>query len=290
MQAVVTSLVFSSLGDDPPTDQNFHSQPHEPRLRPWNCTRSPHRRSLHYQSVLAVRPYRFSLCFLHILTVFSLSSWCFWIGYGVFLLFLIFHQRIVLRSVILGAPALVLVTLFCNPPQIPQTLSFKERLHQMDFAGAFLLLGSLVCVLIALQVRLFPSLQNAGLTKLLFLRSQEGGITTPWSDHKIIGLLVGFVLITIAFFALQAVLGEKSSISLRLLRDRSLAACTLLNWTCGATFYAALYMIPICALALNPRSSTNADLLLLSQISNPFEDGLPSPPASTFFRSLRSTW
>jgi hypothetical protein len=44
--------------------------------------------------------------------------------------------------------------LFCNPPRIKQTLSVKDRLFGMDFTGAFLLLGSLVCVLIALQVRL----------------------------------------------------------------------------------------------------------------------------------------
>ncbi|GAA6020833.1 hypothetical protein JCM10207_001672 [Rhodosporidiobolus poonsookiae] len=125
--------------------------------------------------------------------------WCFWIG------------------LIIGAVPLVLIVLFCNPPLIPQTLSVRERLIRMDWGGAFLLLGSLICLLIALQ---------------------EGGITTPWSDSKIIGLLVGFVVILIAFFALQIWLGEKSSISMRLLlRDRSMAATSLVNWTCGAGYY-----------------------------------------------------
>jgi hypothetical protein len=61
-----------------------------------------------------------------------------------------------------------------------------------------------------------------------------------------VGLLIGFGLILVAFFVLQSWLGEKSSISMRLLRDRSLAATTLVNFTCGASYYALLYMIPIC--------------------------------------------
>ncbi|GAA5849748.1 hypothetical protein JCM8547_000552 [Rhodosporidiobolus lusitaniae] len=154
--------------------------------------------------------------------------WCFWIALPP------------------GGLALVLIVLFCKPPLIPQTLTVRERLVRMDWAGAFLLLGSLVCLLIALQ---------------------EGGITTPWNDHKIIGLLVGFGLILLAFFALQLWLGEKSSISMRLLLgNRSMAALTFVNFTCGASYFALLYYIPIFFQTIQGSSPVRAGIQLLPVI------------------------
>lgn len=141
------------------------------------------------------------------LTRFLSHSWIFWI-----------------LTICCGLP-LALGTWLLNPPLIPQTLTVRQRLFRMDWGGAALLLGSMICLLIALQ---------------------EGGISSPWSSSKMIGLLVGSGAMFIAFLALQTWLGEKSSISMRLLtRDRSLAATSLVNWTCGASFFALLYFIPI---------------------------------------------
>ncbi|GAA5968818.1 hypothetical protein JCM11641_000743 [Rhodosporidiobolus odoratus] len=150
--------------------------------------------------------------------------WCFWINLCV------------------GAPVVAIIVFFCNPPRIPQTLSVRQRLIRMDPMGAFLLLGSLICLLIALQ---------------------EGGITSPWSSSKIIGLLVGFAVILIAFFALQFWLGEKSSISMRLLRDRSMACATFVNFTCGASYYALLYYVPIFFQTIQGASPVRAGIQLL---------------------------
>ncbi|GAA6027680.1 hypothetical protein JCM8097_007979 [Rhodosporidiobolus ruineniae] len=154
--------------------------------------------------------------------------WCFWINLPI------------------GGLAVVLIILFCNPPRIKQTLPVRERLHQMDFLGAFLLLGSLICLLLALQM---------------------GGITAAWSSSKVIGLLVGFVVILAAFFALQTYLGEKSSISMRLLtRDRSLAAVTLVNFTCGASYFAILYWLPLFYQTVQGVSPVRAGVQLLPLI------------------------
>ncbi|CEQ40431.1 SPOSA6832_02056, partial [Sporobolomyces salmonicolor] len=132
--------------------------------------------------------------------------WCFWVN-------------------LLPSPfVFVIIFFFCNPPRIPQTLSVRERLVRMDWVGAFLLLGATVCLLLALQ---------------------EGGITTPWRSSKIIGLLVGFCVIFLAFLALQAYLGEKSSISMRLLRTRNMAAASFVNFASGSSYYSMLYYIPI---------------------------------------------
>ncbi|GJN88969.1 hypothetical protein Rhopal_001940-T1 [Rhodotorula paludigena] len=144
-----------------------------------------------------------------------------------------------------GLP-LALGTWLLNPPLIPQTLSVRQRLFRMDWGGAALLLGSMICLLIALQ---------------------EGGISSPWSSSKMIGLLVGSGALFIAFLALQTWLGEKSSISMRLLtRDRSLAATSLVNWTCGASFFALLYFIPIWFQTVQAASPIRAGVCLLPLI------------------------
>ncbi|GAA5990894.1 hypothetical protein JCM10908_000068 [Rhodotorula pacifica] len=144
-----------------------------------------------------------------------------------------------------GGLAMALVVLLCHPPPIPQTLSVRRRLLHMDWIGAILLLGSMVCLLIALQ---------------------RGGISWAWVSSRMIGLLVGFFALTAAFFVLQAFLGERSSISLRLMRDRSLAAVCFVNFTCGASYYALLYYIPIYFQAVTASSPVRAGIQLLPLI------------------------
>ncbi|GAA5904232.1 MDR family MFS transporter [Sporobolomyces salmoneus] len=133
--------------------------------------------------------------------------WCFWIC-------------------LIPAPlVLAAIFFFCDPPRIPQQHSVKERLRQMDWIGAALLIGSTICLLLALQ---------------------RGGISDAWDSSTIIGLLVGFVLIFTVFIAFEAWLGERSSISIRLLRSRDLGILSLgPQFACGVTFYSLIYFIPI---------------------------------------------
>lgn len=123
-----------------------------------------------------------------------------------------------------GALTALVIYFFCHPPPLPQTLSVKDRFKQMDWFGAGLLLSSTVCLLMALQ---------------------DGGIITPWRSAKIIGLLVGFFMILVAFFLLQFYLKDNSSISMRLLGQRNLFAIAFLNFTVGATYYSLLYYVPV---------------------------------------------
>jgi len=58
----------------------------------------------------------------------------------------------------------------------------------LDFEGAFLLITSLVC---------------------LFLALTWGGDKYPWSNSKVYGCIIGFVLLAGVFVALQAYKKEK---------------------------------------------------------------------------------
>lgn len=112
---------------------------------------------------------------------------------------------------------------------------------RMDWGGAVLLLGSTVCLLLALQVsqlsRSFASFKSTDILSTL----QRGGISDPWGSSTIIGLLVGFVVIFAVFLAFETWLGDRSSISMRLLRSRNLGVLALgPQFACGVTFYSLI--------------------------------------------------
>lgn len=133
--------------------------------------------------------------------------WCFWINLPP------------------GGAAMVIIALWCKPPVVKQTQPFWKRIISMDWPGAGLLLCGTTCLLVALQ---------------------EGGIRTPWASARIGGLFAGFVVSLLLFLALQVWLGDEASLSMRLLRSRNIGLTSLMNFTCGATYYSILYFVPIC--------------------------------------------
>ena len=71
---------------------------------------------------------------------------------------------------------------------------------RLDVAGAATIIAAVCCLLLTLQ---------------------WGGTTLPWSSSIIIELFIGFGLLLIAFGALQWKLGDKATIPLRVVRQRS---------------------------------------------------------------------
>lgn len=87
-----------------------------------------------------------------------------------------------------------------NTDQANIKAPLREKLARMDTIGTILLVASVVCLLIALQ---------------------WGGITYPWKSSKVIGLFIGAGLLFTVFVGLQWRLGERATIPLRILRQRS---------------------------------------------------------------------
>ncbi|MCJ1386956.1 hypothetical protein MMC17_010085 [Xylographa soralifera] len=111
--------------------------------------------------------------------------WCFWI------------------NVPCGAVVLLLIVLFLKLPDAnaDRRLPLQEKLKYMDPLGTIILVGAISCLLLALQ---------------------WGGQSLPWSSGKIIGLIVGFGVLVILFAIVEYKLGEKATIPLRFLRQRSI--------------------------------------------------------------------
>ncbi|KAL8682709.1 MAG: hypothetical protein Q9186_001305 [Xanthomendoza sp. 1 TL-2023] len=123
----------------------------------------------------------------------------------------------------LGA-AIILFT-FTTPEAFkPVKASLKEKLLQMDFLGSFLIMAAVVCAVLALQY---------------------GGITKPWSDKTVIGLLVGFGTLIVAFGFNERYQGDRALVQKRLLKMRVIWVGCLYAIFIAGGFFALLYYLPI---------------------------------------------
>jgi len=126
----------------------------------------------------------------------------------------------------IGAVAAAFIVIFFKTPKAasPQPASLKEKILQLDLPGAFVLMGSIVCLLIALQ---------------------KGGTTEPWSSGSIIACLVMFGVLILVFIAVEVFSGDRALLQGRLLKDRTIGAmCAYIFMVAGA-FFTLLYYLPI---------------------------------------------
>ncbi|APA14869.1 hypothetical protein sscle_13g096390 [Sclerotinia sclerotiorum 1980 UF-70] len=124
-----------------------------------------------------------------------------------------------------GIAALIFLWGFRAPVQKPSTLSFKEKLTQLDIIGTVLFVSSMIS---------------------LFLALQWGGTKYLWSNSKAWGLILSFGLLLTAFIILQLHLGDRATIPVRTFRNRSLtlsllASALLYLGTTVHTFYLPFY-------------------------------------------------
>ncbi|KJZ70909.1 hypothetical protein HIM_09702 [Hirsutella minnesotensis 3608] len=137
-------------------------------------------------------------------------QWCFWI------------------NVPAGFVVLVLVFIFVNIDQSSdksnQALPLRDKFHRMDIPGLVLFLGAVCCLLLALT---------------------WGGQTYPWRDSRIIGLFIGFGLLTACFCYWLVRQGDFAIIPLRVLKIRSIymGSITLVGYGILSVVYG--YYLPI---------------------------------------------
>ncbi|TVY67383.1 Efflux pump roqT [Lachnellula suecica] len=132
--------------------------------------------------------------------------WCFWINLP------------------FGAIAIATVAIFFKTPQRKKTgLSLKQKILEIDLVGAFLLICSIVCLLLALQ---------------------WGGTTYPWHDSKVWGCLLGFGILVILFIAQQFRRGDRATIPPRILGQRSVLSSSLYSCFLSMGLYVHIYFLP----------------------------------------------
>jgi MFS transporter, DHA2 family, glioxin efflux transporter len=107
---------------------------------------------------------------------------------------------------------------------MPADTTLKERILQMDLIGTALAMGCIIAYIMAMQY---------------------GGQTKPWNSSTVIGLLVGFILLTITFGTWEFFQGERAAVAPRLIRDRNVWASSFYGLFFAGSYFIAIYYLPI---------------------------------------------
>lgn len=120
---------------------------------------------------------------------------------------------------------------------MPVRATLLEKLLQMDLIGTSLIMGAVISFILAMQ---------------------WGGQTKAWNSADVVGLLVGFAVILIAFCILEWYQGERSMIAPRLIRDRTMAISSAYAFFFGGAYFVLVYYLPIYFQSIDGTSPTES--------------------------------
>ncbi|KAF3084460.1 hypothetical protein TWF569_006965 [Orbilia oligospora] len=135
-----------------------------------------------------------------------------------------------------GLSALIILFFFRAPSgakPVPATL--REKILQMDFVGAFMIMGAITAYMLALQY---------------------GGQTKAWNSSTVIGLLVGFVMIFMVFGIWEFYQDERAMIVPRLIKQRAILVSCLFTFSFVGSYYLVIYYLPIYFQSVHDASPT----------------------------------
>lgn len=120
----------------------------------------------------------------------------------------------------------MLIFFFFRTPTQAKTVpaTAKEKFLQMDPVGISLIMGGIISFILALEY---------------------GGQKDPWNSSVVIGLLVGFGLIWIAFILWEIFQGDRAMLMGRLLRQHSVWQPSMFQFFFAASYFILLYYLPI---------------------------------------------
>lgn len=108
----------------------------------------------------------------------------------------------------LGGVVMLVVALFFTPPRSKSsTLTFRQKVYQIDYIGTILLIGAVVSILLALQF----------------------GGSEPWSEAKVYGCLISFFILLSCFIFVEFKAADKAAVPLRLFRNRTVWSASLVS-------------------------------------------------------------
>lgn len=126
----------------------------------------------------------------------------------------------------IGGAAMVAVLLFLKIDQKRRAedegVSVWGRIMKLDLLGTAMLVPAIVCLLLALQ---------------------WGGTEYKWNSATIIGLFVGFVVMTGIFAGIQVRKGDKGTLPPRLFKNRNILCALLFAFLFGAGFFPLVYYL-----------------------------------------------
>ncbi|KIW92406.1 uncharacterized protein Z519_07390 [Cladophialophora bantiana CBS 173.52] len=155
--------------------------------------------------------------------------WCFWISLPV------------------GALAAATTALTVKMPSMLESMrvSLREKLFSLDVAGSLLVLGSLACLVLALE---------------------KGGVSSPWSNWRVITSLAGFVALVIIFTINEWQMGSRAMIQSHLLKKRPIALSLVYQVFIAGLFFPLSFALPIQFQSVGDASASESGLRLIPLI------------------------
>lgn len=147
----------------------------------------------------------------------------------------------------IGGTAIAIILIFFKTPPHSRVAhaKLKEIPLLFDIGGAIIVLAALACLLLVLQ---------------------DGGVTYPWNHSIPIGLLIGFILITILFILLEWKQGDRAMIVFRIMRRRTIWTLALYSVCMQASGFARNYNLPIFFQAVQGTSPTESGIRTLPTV------------------------
>ncbi|KAL8688170.1 MAG: hypothetical protein Q9218_005852 [Villophora microphyllina] len=150
-----------------------------------------------------------------------------------------------------GALTFITLVLFFHPEKRPWQAheSFKERVLRLDLIGNLLLTTTVIMLLLALQ---------------------WGGTTYPWSNSRVIGLLVGAGIESVIFIAWQAYRGDEALIPPYIVRQRTVAASFTSAFFLSGTLLVHSYYLPYWFQAIKNQSAITSGVATIPYLASNF--------------------
>ncbi|PSN68221.1 MFS general substrate transporter, partial [Corynespora cassiicola Philippines] len=117
--------------------------------------------------------------------------------------------------------------------------TLREKIMHFDPIGTALFLPCIVCALLALQ---------------------WGGNLYPWSEARIIALLVLFGVLLISFVGVQFWMGEDATVPVRIAKQRSIWGSAFFSMCVGAAFFTMVYYLPLWFQAIRNATATSSGI------------------------------
>jgi Fungal trichothecene efflux pump (TRI12) len=129
-----------------------------------------------------------------------------------------------------------------NPLRAEDDRSFKERLKELDYLGAIVLVAAVVCLLLALQ---------------------WGGTKYSWNSGVIVGLLCAFGVIIILFIYIEYHLGDGAAVPPRLLMHRTTFFSSMFSFCSISAFFVLQYYLPLYFQGVKGDSASSSGIRIL---------------------------
>ncbi|KAF8209845.1 major facilitator superfamily domain-containing protein [Mycena galopus ATCC 62051] len=142
----------------------------------------------------------------------------------------------------LGAVTVIVIALFFKPPgniQEVQPMPLVKRIERFDPWGTLAFMGAVVCLLLALQ---------------------WGGSRYPWSNGRIIALLILFGALMVAFVAIQAWKGDDATVPPRVFNQPGIRAAAWFAFCLSGSFLTLVYLLPIYFQAIKGASAVQSGI------------------------------